>query len=216
MTTLSVFQKKIKSPVIHYKLPLIHIIKDRVLWKRKKLRAIIAFTHKNTLVKPVASASYTIKCAFVDNSNLIPFEALWKAVLDQIELSISRANFVTWFKNTSILSLENGKVIIGVPNGFAKEWLENKYNHYLLRAFHSVQSEVSEIHCQITPDKPITPALPREPIRSLDMIQRPSLDGFLRKKLAKSNPSIRHNLSFRKKSHTTIILIHATFLKISS
>jgi chromosomal replication initiator protein len=201
LTTLSVFQKKIKSPVIHYKLPLIHIIKDRVLWKRKKLRAIIAFTHKNTLVKPVASASYTIKCAFVDNSNLIPFEALWKAVLDQIELSISRANFVTWFKNTSILSLENGKVIIGVPNGFAKEWLENKYNHYLLRAFHSVQSEVSEIHCQITPDKPITPALPREPIRSLDMIQRPSLDGFLRKKLTGS-PSVRPQLEFsQEKPH---------------
>ena len=137
----------------------------------------------------------------MDNSNLIPFEALWKAVLDQIELSISRANFVTWFKNTSILSLENGKVIIGVPNGFAKEWLENKYNHSLLRAFHSVQSEVSEIHCQITPDKPITPALPREPIRSLDMIQRPSLDGFLRKKLTGS-PSVRPQLEFsQEKPH---------------
>lgn len=109
--------------------------------------------------------------------------------LIKIELSISKANFITWFKNTSILSLENGKVIIGVPNGFAKEWLENKYNHYLLRAFHATQREVSEIHCQITPDKPIAQTPPRESMRSLDAIQRPSLDGFLRKKLV---PGHRH------------------------
>ena len=54
-------------------------------------------------------------------------EELWKAVLGQIELSISKANFITWFKNTGILSNQDGVVTIGVPNGFAKEWLENKY-----------------------------------------------------------------------------------------
>ena len=52
-------------------------------------------------------------------------EELWQAALGEIELSISKANFITWFKNTYILSNENGKVVISVPNGFAKEWLEN-------------------------------------------------------------------------------------------
>lgn len=74
---------------------------------------------------------------------------LWQAALGEIELSISKANFSTWFKNTTILSNENGKVVIGVPNGFAKEWLENKYNTYIFRALRNFQDDVKEISCII-------------------------------------------------------------------
>jgi chromosomal replication initiator protein len=74
---------------------------------------------------------------------------LWQAALGEIELSISKANFSTWFKNTTILSNENGKVVIGVPNGFAKEWLENKYNTYIFRALRNFQDDIKEINCMI-------------------------------------------------------------------
>jgi chromosomal replication initiator protein len=76
-------------------------------------------------------------------------EELWRAALGEIELSISKANFITWFKNTSILSNEDGKVVIGVPNGFAKEWLENKYNVYILRALKNNQSDIKQVSCSI-------------------------------------------------------------------
>jgi len=74
---------------------------------------------------------------------------LWQAALGEIELSISKANFSTWFKNTTILSNEGGKVVIGVPNGFAKEWLENKYNTYIFRALRNFQDDIKEISCVI-------------------------------------------------------------------
>ena len=35
---------------------------------------------------------------------------LWKKCLDEIEIGISKANFSTWFKNTSILKEEMGVV----------------------------------------------------------------------------------------------------------
>jgi chromosomal replication initiator protein len=76
-------------------------------------------------------------------------DELWQAALGEIELSISRANFITWFKNTSILSNENGKILIGVPNGFSKEWLENKYRSYIIKALHNFQESASEISCII-------------------------------------------------------------------
>lgn len=76
-------------------------------------------------------------------------EELWRAVLGEIELSISKANFITWFKNTAIISNSSGKVIIGVPNGFAKEWLENKYNAYIYKAIRSFQGDVKEVTCII-------------------------------------------------------------------
>jgi chromosomal replication initiator protein len=77
---------------------------------------------------------------------------LWQAALGEIELSISKANFSTWFKSTAILSNENGKIVIGVPNGFAKEWLENKYNTYILKALKNFQEDIKEISCTIYSD----------------------------------------------------------------
>ena len=53
---------------------------------------------------------------------------VWQAVLGEIEVSVSRASFVTWFKNTSLLRLENDIVIVGVPNIFIKQQLERKFN----------------------------------------------------------------------------------------
>ena len=77
---------------------------------------------------------------------------LWQATLGEIELSISKANFSTWFKNTTILSNENGKVVIGVPNGFAKEWLENKYNTYIFKALRNFQEDIKERVLECTYD----------------------------------------------------------------
>ncbi len=53
--------------------------------------------------------------------------ALWQAVLGEIELSISRGNFVTWFKNTSLLETGDERLVVGVPNVFIKQQLERKY-----------------------------------------------------------------------------------------
>lgn len=85
----------------------------------------------------------------LENYNSMNNAELWQATLGEIELSISKANFSTWFKNTMILSNENGKVVIGVPNGFAKEWLENKYNTYIFKALRNFQDDIKEINCVI-------------------------------------------------------------------
>ncbi len=52
---------------------------------------------------------------------------LWQTVLGEIELTVSRASFVTWFKNTELLENADGNVIIAVPNIFAKQQLEVKF-----------------------------------------------------------------------------------------
>ncbi|MEA3323443.1 MAG: DnaA/Hda family protein, partial [Patescibacteria group bacterium] len=74
---------------------------------------------------------------------------LWRSVLGNIELSISKANFSTWFKDTTILSIENNHVSVGVPNGFAKEWLENKYQSYILQALRKEMPEIHSVSCSV-------------------------------------------------------------------
>jgi chromosomal replication initiator protein len=63
---------------------------------------------------------------------------IWQAVLGELELVVSRAKFNTWFKGTGILSSENGEYVVGVPHGFAKEWLENKLNKQIFAAIQRV------------------------------------------------------------------------------
>ncbi|MFA6047391.1 MAG: chromosomal replication initiator protein DnaA [Parcubacteria group bacterium] len=77
-------------------------------------------------------------------------EELWQSALGEIELSISKANFITWFKNTSILSIADGHAVISVPNGFAKEWLENKYNLHILRALRNMEESIKSVSCLIS------------------------------------------------------------------
>ncbi len=72
-------------------------------------------------------------------------EELWKAVLVEMELSLSRAHFTTWFKNTSIISREPTTVTVSVPNGFVKEWLENKFNKQIITAIRKLSGDIREV-----------------------------------------------------------------------
>src|SRR5680860_318852 len=73
-------------------------------------------------------------------------EQVWQAVLGEIEISLSRANFVTWFKDTFISSFENNRVVICVPNAFVKKWLEEKYHKNIISALQNVvRQDVIEV-----------------------------------------------------------------------
>src|SRR3989344_1561524 len=72
-------------------------------------------------------------------------EELWQAVLAQVQLTISPANFTTWFKNTSIVSLKDGEALISTPNSFVKEWLEQKYNKQVFKTLRELNEEIKNI-----------------------------------------------------------------------
>ena len=72
-------------------------------------------------------------------------EELWKAVLTEMELALSRANFTTWFKGTSLLANNSGALMVSAPNGFVKEWLENKFGKQIFQIIRNLSPEVREI-----------------------------------------------------------------------
>ena len=77
-------------------------------------------------------------------------QQLWQAVLGNLELTLSKANFTTWFKNTSIADKTENGIIVGVPNAFTKEWLQNKYHPDILKALKTLAPEIKEVKYQIT------------------------------------------------------------------
>ena len=52
---------------------------------------------------------------------------VWRAALGELQVSLSPANYETWLKDTALVGVEGDRFRIAVPNGFAKDWLENRY-----------------------------------------------------------------------------------------
>ena len=71
---------------------------------------------------------------------------LWQLVLGELEVSLSRANFLTWFQKTFLAEKKDGVAVVSVPNAFAKEWLETKYRRFLLKSLRSHDNEVKDVH----------------------------------------------------------------------
>jgi chromosomal replication initiator protein len=86
----------------------------------------------------------------MDKSN--PRE-LWEHVLTQVELSISPANFNTWFRNSFIVKIgEDGVLYLGVPSQFFKDWYLKKFHTLLLKIVRDVSYEFRNIEYLIVKD----------------------------------------------------------------
>lgn len=100
---------------------------------------------------------------------------IWQAVLAELELSISKPNFVTWFSNTDILSYQDNCVVICVPNDFYRAWLEKNYHQMIVKSLERVTEKpikkleykifniknIPAHNTELKPEeKPIEPAAP--------------------------------------------------------
>lgn len=79
---------------------------------------------------------------------------LWQSVLVEIELTISSANFTTWFKDTHVVKEEGGTVVLSVPNAFVKEWLSTKYHSAILKSLRELESSVHAIEYVVNKEEP--------------------------------------------------------------
>lgn len=67
-------------------------------------------------------------------------QALWQAALGELELTLSKANFTTWFKNTFLSEVEGSKAVVSVPNTFTKAWMEKKYHDQIVKALRNASN----------------------------------------------------------------------------
>jgi chromosomal replication initiator protein len=77
---------------------------------------------------------------------------LWNKVLAEMELSISGANFKTWFKDTYINKQEEGTVFLAVPNSFVKTWLLDKFHKTILRSLRNFDENIRAVEYFVTKD----------------------------------------------------------------
>ncbi len=139
-------------------------------------------------------------------------EELWKIVLGELELSISKASFTTWFTNTSVHLVDNNQIIINVPNIFAKEWLEKKYKKDILNSVQKYRPSITSFSCQINQNPPTENATyvdslkqQPKPIDSVNTKQQSPSPQFNTTQQSSSSQTqqISQQKNIQKKSHFT-------------
>ncbi len=122
-------------------------------------------------------------------SNFMNQQELWQAVLAQIQLKISDASFATWFQNTKITSQEKGAVTVAVPTAFAKEWLEQKYNKYILKTLHDIDETIKKVKYKVQQsNSQVLEQITNSSDLGLEDEEQLKIDNFQTQKSANLNP----------------------------
>lgn len=96
---------------------------------------------------------------------VIDLKTVWQTALGDLEVAISKPNFVTWFKGTTILGIEKEVVMIGVPNSFVLTWLSEKFHKEILTALQKILRDLPVRTLQFEIIKTDARNAPREKLR---------------------------------------------------
>ncbi|MBL8058741.1 MAG: chromosomal replication initiator protein DnaA [Anaerolineales bacterium] len=61
-------------------------------------------------------------------------EQVWHAVLGQLQMELPKSTFETWVRETQLVTQEDGTFVIGAPNAYARDWLENRLKSSIRRS----------------------------------------------------------------------------------
>ncbi|KXB08634.1 hypothetical protein AKJ56_00755 [candidate division MSBL1 archaeon SCGC-AAA382N08] len=124
---------------------------------------------------------------------------MWKAVLGEIELQISKPNFLTWLKQSQLIEKDNekGKVVVGLPNNFAKEWVKNRYHKLILGSLRNIDSAVKEVDYVVMSNKSQGSKVksPKKSRKEMEKTSLESQDSLIETKVdSKTNLNPRYTL----------------------
>lgn len=76
-------------------------------------------------------------------------QQVWQAILGHLEVSLSKANFNTWLKNTHIIEQTEDTITVSVPSTYHKDWISSKYHQEMLKALKGIAPEIKQIKYQV-------------------------------------------------------------------
>jgi chromosomal replication initiator protein len=58
---------------------------------------------------------------------------IWQAALGELQLELTRSAFETWLRDARLVTYEDNTFVVGVNNGYARDWLENRLCAVIVR-----------------------------------------------------------------------------------
>lgn len=72
-------------------------------------------------------------------------EQAWRVALGQLETEMPKASFDTWVRDAFFLSYEDGAFVIGVPNPYARDWLEGRLSSTVARILTGIMNRTCAV-----------------------------------------------------------------------
>jgi chromosomal replication initiator protein len=82
------------------------------------------------------------------------YRQLWEGILAEIELTISKPAFATWFKGTHIVKRDDSTIILSVPNAFARDMFQSRYHPSILKLLRDRDHTIHAVEYVINREEP--------------------------------------------------------------
>lgn len=77
--------------------------------------------------------------------------SVWQMLLSELSLQMQSATYNTWVRDTWVIAYEDGEFIIGLPNAYARDWLENRLRHKIKRVLSSLIHRSVQVQFRVCP-----------------------------------------------------------------
>jgi chromosomal replication initiator protein len=77
----------------------------------------------------------------------------WESVLAQLQSDMPKASFDTWLSEARPLIYENGALTVGVPNAYARDWLESRLSSTISRLLVGILSSNVAVNFVVAPSE---------------------------------------------------------------
>ncbi len=65
-------------------------------------------------------------------------DAAWKATLSELALRVQASSYDTWIRDAQLIGYEDGEFIVGLPNAYVCDWVENRLRTPIKRTLRSI------------------------------------------------------------------------------
>ncbi len=76
---------------------------------------------------------------------------VWQMLLSELAMQMQSATYNTWVRDTWVIAYEDGEFIIGLPNAYARDWLENRLRHKIKRVLSSLIHRSVQVQFRVCP-----------------------------------------------------------------
>ncbi len=101
--------------------------------------------------------------------------SVWQTLLSELALQMPSASYNTWVRDTWVLGYEDGEFMIGIPNAYARDWLENRLRNKIKRTLGSLVHRSVQVSFRVCP-RQVTDAPNAKPAPLYMMLDTPIID----------------------------------------
>lgn len=78
-------------------------------------------------------------------TNSLDAWSLWRKTLGELQLQLASSTYYTWLHNTWVEAYEDGDLIIGTANTYARDWLDNRLKNVIRRTLKSIAGRTMDV-----------------------------------------------------------------------